>query len=406
MFYENELRFVRETIHKCRIQTQLIDLTKPIAAQTDMGLRGILYGDKAYVQEFDKIFFEVKDKTVYRYADAFACRYIVFKLPDVDGEFALTIGPYLTAELTNERILEQAEQAGIMPRQSKRLEVYYAELPLLTETHTLFAIVDTFAERLFGKRFAVADVATEEESIEPPLASSHLLADDPEWAMQAMEKRYAYENEMMQAVEQGHIHKAELFLKGFTEISFEKRLVDPLRNLKNYAIIMNTLLRKAAERGGVHPVYLDTLSSLFARKIESLPSVLAGNELMHEMFRSYCRLVKKHSTRQYSFPVQKAIAYIDADLTADLSLRALAKAQQLSDGYLSSLFHRETGKTLTDYVNERRIQHAKRLLETTSLQVQTVAQHCGVLDIHYFTRLFKKYTGMTPRSYREAAQGK
>ncbi len=406
MFYENELRLVRETIHKCRIQTQLINLEKPLTAQTDMGIRGILYGDDAYTQAFDKMFFAVKERTVYRYIDSFSCRYVLFKLPDVEGDIVLSIGPYLTAELTRERILEQAEQAGVTPRQSKKLEGYYAEVPLLTEVHTLFAIVDTFAERLFGKRFAVEDIVREGETPEPSVEPSHLLSDDPAWSMQAMEKRYAYENEMMQAVEQGHTHKAEIFLKGLSDMSFEKRLVDPLRNFKNYCIIMNTLLRKAAERGGVHPVYLDTLSSSFARKIEQLPSVTMGSELMQEIFRSYCRLVKKHSTRQYSFPVQKVIAYIDADLTADLSLHTLAKAQKLSDGYLSTLFHKETGKTLTDYVNERRIQHAKQLLETTALQIQTVAQHCGILDIHYFTRLFKKHTGQTPRAYRETSQGK
>ncbi len=406
MFYENELRLVRETIHKCHIQTQLVDLAKPVTAQVDMGIRGILYGDVVYAQSFDEMFFKVEKKTVYRYADAFSCRYIVFKLPDVDGDIALSIGPYLTSELTRERVLERAELAGVTPRQSKKLEAYYAEIPLLTEMHTLFAIVDTFAERLFGKRFAFSDISGEKEVPELPVGSDHLLADDPTWTMQAMEKRYAYENELMQAVEQGQIQKAELFLNGFSEVSFEKRLVDPLRNLKNYSIIMNTLLRKAAERGGVHPVYLDTLSSSFARKIELLPSVAAGREMMLEMFRAYCRLVKKHSTRHYSFPVQKTIAYIDTDLTADLSLRTLAKAQQLSDGYLSTLFHKETGQTLTDFVNERRIQHAKKLLETTALQIQTVAQHCGILDIHYFTRLFKKYTGQTPRSYRETAQGK
>lgn len=406
MFYENELRLVRETIHKCRIHTQLVDLTKPVTVQVDLGIRGILYGDGIYTQLFNEMFFDMEEKTVYRYTDPFDCRYILFKLPDVEGDVALSVGPYLTAELTRECILERAESAGVTPRQSKKLEAYYAEIPLLSETHMLFAIVDTFAERLFGKRFAFSDISKEREAGELPVESDHLLAEDPAWTMQSMEKRYAYENEMMQAVEQGQIQKAELFLNGFSEISFEKRLVDPLRNLKNYCIIMNTLLRKAAERGGVHPVYLDTLSSSFARKIELLPSVVMGGELMLEMFRAYCRLVKKHSTRHYSFPVQKTIAYIDTDLTADLSLRTLAKAQQLSEGYLSTLFHKETGKTLTDYVNERRIQHAKQLLETTALQIQTVAQHCGILDIHYFTRLFKKHTGQTPRAYREAAQGK
>ena len=119
------------------------------------------------------------------------------------------------------------------------------------------------------------------------------------------------------------------------------------------------------------------------------------------MFRSYCRLVRKHSLTQFSKPVQLAMMQIDSDLTADLSLAAIAAEQGLSASYLSALFKKETGQTLTDYVNERRVGTAKELLQHTRLQVQTVAQYCGILDVHYFARMFKKYTGMTPKEYRE-----
>lgn len=217
-----------------------------------------------------------------------------------------------------------------------------------------------------------------------------------------MESRYAYENEIMKAVSQGQTHKAELMLSRFSNISFETRLADPVRNLKNYCIIMNTLLRKAAENGGVYPIYLDSTSSDFARKIELLNSAYAVQGLMLEMFRSYCRLVNKHSMKNYSAPVQKAIIYIDSDLTADLSLSAIADNLNISPGYLSALFKKETGQTLTEHVNRKRIKNAMLLLETTKLQIQTIAQYCGIIDMQFFSKMFKKYTGTTPKRYRES----
>ena len=60
----------------------------------------------------------------------------------------------------------------------------------------------------------------------------------------------------------------------------------------------------------------------------------------------------------------------------------------------------ETGLTLTDYVNEKRVRQAIHLLQTTRLQVQAVAQRCGFQDPNYFVRLFKKKTGVTPAQYR------
>ena len=59
------------------------------------------------------------------------------------------------------------------------------------------------------------------------------------------------------------------------------------------------------------------------------------------------------------------------------------------------------GKTVTGYVNEKRIELAQELLKTTNLQIQTIAQYCGIVDVHYFTRLFKKTTGVSPKQYRE-----
>lgn len=61
---------------------------------------------------------------------------------------------------------------------------------------------------------------------------------------------------------------------------------------------------------------------------------------------------------------------------------------------------REVGKTLSEHIRERRIEHAKYLLGFTDLQIQTVALHCGVLDVQYFTKMFKSQVGLTPSEYR------
>ena len=175
---------------------------------------------------------------------------------------------------------------------------------------------------------------------------------------------------------------------------------DRLRNLKNYCIVLNTLLRKAAENGGVHPVQLDSVSSDLAKKLENTHSLSAIPDFMADTVKTYCNLVKRHSIKNYSPIVQKAIIRIQNDLTSDLSLNTMAKMCNVSPSYFSSLFKKETGKTLTKYTNDKRVALAKRLLKTTNLQVQTIAQHCGILDLHYFCRIFKASVGKTPTEYK------
>lgn len=407
MFYEAELRFLRDTFKKSRIQTNIVDLATSLDERHDLALYVFWRHHPSISRPIGQLLPGANPATVYRIADPFHCRYLYMRLPELPGDTILLVGPYLNAPLEQQQILETAERLGIAPSRQKQLADYYGSVPILQETSHLFLMVDTFAQRLWGVNgYTVEDISQQNSSPPPSTSQFPAVHDDTDaiWRMKNMELRYSYENELMSAVAAGQIHKADMLLTGFTTLSFEQRLSDPVRNAKNYCIIMNTLLRKAAEQGGVHPVYLDSTSSSYAARIEQLSTIEAIPSLMVEMFRGYCRLVRSHAMKHYSPPVQKVITLVDSDLTANLSLRTLAQALNVSGSYLSTLFKKETGKTLTEYINERRIHHAMHLLRTTRLQVQTVAQHCGIVDVQYFSKVFKKITDMTPKEYRMSLQ--
>ncbi len=400
MFFEKELELLCETFRKSRVRTTMGSLNTPAANLIDKELLPFYGRFPDSAKPICHFIGRPEPETLYRTTDSFRLCYSYFLLPESAG--LLLIGPYLAAPLAPSQILEIGEQNQILPKSQKYLEEYYAGLPVLKEGNPLFILLATFCERLWGTpSFSIVDHDKDPflpaSPIHTPANTDQILL-----GMQSMEKRYEYENEMMQAVTQGQLYKADLLLSQLSEQNFEKRVADPIRNGKNYCIIMNTLLRKAAENGGVHPIYLDRVSSSFAGQIEELNTLSAIQELMQEMFRSYCRLVRKHSIKNYSPVVQKVIILIESDLSADLNLHTLAKEQQVSGGYLSALFKRETGKTLTEYIRERRMKHAIHLLSTTHLQIQSVALHCGIMDVQYFSKQFKKQTGMTPKEYRNS----
>lgn len=405
MFYEAELRILRDTFRKCRIHTSIADLSKSLAEHPDTDLHAFLSDKIDHARKLSEYLPNVKPATIYRLRDPFGCRYMYLPLPELPSDAILVIGPYLSEPPTKQQIMEWSENKGISPAQQKQLESYYESLPVLPDTSHLFLLLDTFAERLWGaNEYSVEDIAQEPYSALSLLAEKNGSSDEEDtlWKMKNIEQRYAYENELMSAISRGQLHKVDVLLSGFSSLVFEQRVADPVRNAKNYCIIMNTLLRKSAEQGGVHPLYLDSTSSSFAVKIEQVHSLEAILPLMTEMFRSYCRLVRKHSLKDYSPPVQKALTYIDANLAGSLSLRTLAETLNVSSSYLSTLFKKEAGQTLTEYINRRRVKHAMHLLESTRLQVQTIAQHCGIVDVQYFSRIFKRISGMTPKEYRES----
>ena len=108
--------------------------------------------------------------------------------------------------------------------------------------------------------------------------------------------------------------------------------------------------------------------------------------------------------KQYSSIVKKTILVIESDISAELSLNHLAQKQGISAGYLATIFKKETGKTVSEYIQDKRIDYAMHLLDTTHLQIQTVALHCGIMDVQYFSKIFKKKIGKTPKEYREASR--
>ncbi len=396
MSYTAELKFFENLLQHSRIPYQLWQRGTVPHRRFDLGFRQQFGFSNRYVAFYRDYLQTAESKTVYTLCDEFLCHYAFWVLPNDDRLFL--IGPYLTEPFTDQQLLEQAECIDLPPQQLRALETYYHSLPILDETHTVFAAVDVLCDALWAGQFQTVKLRSIPE--ETPPNSSVTPPEDTLHNMEILEQRYQYENAMMQAVTQGAGHRAEQLLAALTPAAMEKRTVDPVRNIKNYGIIMNTLLRKAAENGGVHPIYLDRQSNEFARRIEQLGTVTAAQLLMRDMFRDYCRLVRTSATAHHSPAVQKAIACIDADLSGDLNLRTLAEQQNLNASYLSSLFHKEVGETVTQHITRKRLQLAQHLLKTTQLQIQTVAQYCGIPDVNYFTKLFKKHLGKTPREYR------
>ncbi|WP_276358122.1 response regulator transcription factor [Cohnella caldifontis] len=106
----------------------------------------------------------------------------------------------------------------------------------------------------------------------------------------------------------------------------------------------------------------------------------------------------------YSKHAKRILAYMEANFRSDLSLDHLADRMDLHPNYISSLFKKETGDTFVNYLNGLRIREARKLLRAQRhLPVSAVGQQVGYENKHYFTKVFKKYTGVTPSEYRESA---
>ena len=407
MFYEKELRFFQKILDNYRINSCIISAGDTSYRMADRGLRDSMGLSEDYDQLFCTPHETLTENMIFQLTDSFSCNYIFILLPQCEKKKTFIAGPFISHEFTQKMIIDASNQYNISTALRSQIEKYYTSVPVYTDKDFIRSLFNALGVALWGnmENFTIQqlDLSSIENKFPEVVERLANRIDDPLLAMKMLETRYEGERKLMQAVSQGITHKAEQMISNSSELMLEMRVADPVRNMKNYLIVTNVLLRKAVEQGGVHPFYIDSVSSDFARKIEKNKTVQECIDMMHDMIYKYCTLVKNHSMKNYSLLVQKVITIIDSDLTADLTLHRQAEMLNVNASYLSTLFKKETGMTLTEYVTKKRIDHAAFLLTSTNLQIQTIAQHCGIFDVNYFTKIFKKIKGKTPKEYREDA---
>lgn len=100
-------------------------------------------------------------------------------------------------------------------------------------------------------------------------------------------------------------------------------------------------------------------------------------------------------------PVETVKRIIAENITTEISRDELAGQVFMSPDYLTKLFKKETGMSLSEYITAKRIALARQLLETTELSIVEISRRAGFSYSSYFVRIFKKKTGITPQQYRQ-----
>lgn len=116
-------------------------------------------------------------------------------------------------------------------------------------------------------------------------------------------------------------------------------------------------------------------------------------------------LLKLEASKEYTnSSISEAIAYVNKNLPKQISLKEVADAVHLNSCYFSAMFKEQTNLTFSEYLTRKRLQMAKKLLMTTNLQIEEVAQRAGYQTAKYFIKLFKDYEGVTPSKFRKITE--
>ena len=347
-------------------------------------------------QEFGQLLLDsTPEKTLLLVEGTFELHFALFRIPDEKNTVFL-IGPWTVGPRTQSarkwvrRYLGEAGEAAV--------QEYYNGVKIL-EASDFYGALRVVVDTMFGCTVPVQELKEFLPfQFHPDTRYFHEPEFQKEIPVTMLEQRYESENRILDAVARGDEEAAIEAMHQHSRFTYGGRFEGTLYQQKNKMIVLNTLLRKAIEPSKVHPYYIDAISSKYSRIIEEANEV--PNEMMWQMTRDYCAYVRRYSLKEYSPAVQKVMNYVNLNVAEPLTLESLAAMCFISPSYLSALFKQETGSTLIDYINTQRVNRAAQLLVQNNHTIAAVAEEVGILDVNYFTKIFKKTLGVTPTRYR------
>lgn len=394
------MSFLRRYLEASHIHSYLLFLPAKEPVVFDNGLREFLFESPEYEKLLHSLLDTYQMKTVYFLTDTYGCHYVLAYLPENN---CLLIGPYSYVKFDEPLIYRIARQFQIPADKMTELKSYYYSLPFISQEERFVLLILTFMDELYGSQDSyTVDFVTTAFDDQMLYGDYSAGQQDSSENLQRNEERYRLMASLLAAVKNTNAKLAIQIMNQFLAKIPGPRFSNPLKDAKNWLIVFNTSLRITAEQASVHPYYLGKISEKFSFRIDALTNPDHKTRIMQDMIRQYCLLIQNHAQCEYSKLIQRVLILIESNLSADLSLKAIAGELNMNASYLSHLFKKEVGITLTEYVNKKRIEESLVCLNSTDLQIQAIGQRVGIYDLAYFTKLFKKQIGMPPSDYRKS----
>ncbi len=207
-----------------------------------------------------------------------------------------------------------------------------------------------------------------------------------------------------QAVSHGDIetvrHNCEQ--KRFTDLSGTGVLSqNTLTNIKYHFVITAALIARSCIDAGMEMEQAYRLSDFYILKLDTIHE-LSGISTLHDKmvldFTGKMLLIQKGTT---SKPITACIDYIYVHIKERITIEDLANYTGLSVSYLSKLFKKELGISVSDYIREKKIEKAQNLLKYCDYSLVDIANYLSFSSQSHFIQVFRQMVGMTPKKYRD-----
>lgn len=210
----------------------------------------------------------------------------------------------------------------------------------------------------------------------------------------------AIEDQLKAFVRNGDVEGFDKWVKTAPSIRAGSLSNDALRQQKNTFIVAATILSRAAIEGGLEYNEALDISDMYIQKVENctiLSEIFTINYLLVKDLVEKVRMVKANDS-----PLETAIAnYVIANISTQIKLDDLCDALYMSKSNLCYRFKNETGKTVQQFIQEKKIEECKKLLVTSNKSIATISLYLGFSSQAHLSKAFKDQVGISPIQYRK-----
>lgn len=175
--------------------------------------------------------------------------------------------------------------------------------------------------------------------------------------------------------------------------------------VKNYLILLSGMVTRRLARERLSSSKAFSFNVICDSIVETKLTEGNTERIADELIEFYMYALREKEPVQLQHDtVNEVIEYIDDSLLSFLSVEGIAERFNVSTSHLSRIFREHTGVTLVEYINIRKVEEAQYYLRFSTKKISEISDDFHFCNQSYFTRIFKKYTGETPRKFRNSLE--
>ena len=311
---------------------------------------------------------------------------------------SLLLGPILLSSPTEHLINEIVKKNNLQIEMRNTLKPAYDNMQVITQPRSYYIYKALKNVVFYPMSKTYMDI---EEKYSPDDLKVNINITNEETPSK---HNFSLEQLFLSKVTSGDIEKVkDLFQKNILTQYLGSYGPNKLRSAKNLSMIFTSHIARASIAGGVDSEKALLMSDFYINEIESTFKYEDLVELLEKIVINFTNSVLQISGINHVSVIRKASKYVNMHLSEAIRLNDVADFVGLSPNYFSSLFKKEMNISFADYVNQARIKESQYLLQTTNYSIVDIAVSVGYNNQNYFTTMFRKFSGITPKQFRMRA---